>query len=80
MNIRAIPLMAKTYDWVVGLSDHSFGSEVSLGAVALGAKVIEKHVTIKRADGGPDAGFSMEMEEFKKKILEEINNKSKNTI
>lgn len=64
MNIRAIPLMAKTYDCMVGLSDHSFGSEVALGAVALGAKVIEKHVTIKRADGGPDAGFSMEMEEF----------------
>lgn len=64
MNIRAIPLMEKTYDCIVGLSDHSFGSEVALGAVALGAKVIEKHVTIKRSDGGPDAGFSMEMDEF----------------
>lgn len=64
MNIRAIPLMEKTYECISGLSDHSFGSEVALGAVALGAKVIEKHVTIKRSDGGPDAGFSMEMEEF----------------
>lgn len=64
MNIRAIPLMAQTFDCLTGLSDHSFGSEVALGAVALGAKVIEKHVTIKRSDGGPDAGFSMEMEEF----------------
>lgn len=64
MNIRAIPLLQNTYDCIVGLSDHSFGSEVALGAVALGAKVIEKHVTIKRADGGPDAGFSMEMDEF----------------
>lgn len=64
MNIRAIPLMEQTFDCIVGLSDHSFGSEVALGAVALGAKVVEKHVTLKRADGGPDAGFSMEMEEF----------------
>lgn len=64
MNIRAIPLLESTFDCLAGLSDHSFGSEVALGAVALGAKVIEKHVTIKRADGGPDAGFSMEMEEF----------------
>lgn len=64
MNIRTIPLMAATFDCIAGLSDHTFGSEVALGAVALGAKVIEKHVTIKRADGGPDGGFSMEMEEF----------------
>lgn len=64
MNIRAIPLMERTYDCLCGLSDHSFGSEVALGAVALGAKVIEKHVTIKRSDGGPDGGFSMEMDEF----------------
>ncbi|MBE5923092.1 MAG: pseudaminic acid synthase [Lachnospiraceae bacterium] len=64
MNIKTIPLMQETYDCIVGLSDHTFGSEVALGAVALGAKVVEKHVTIKRADGGPDGGFSMEMEEF----------------
>ena len=64
MNIKTIPLMKDTYDCIVGLSDHTFGSEVALGAVALGAKVVEKHVTIKRADGGPDGAFSMEMEEF----------------
>lgn len=64
MNIKTIPLMQETYDCIVGLSDHTFGSEVALGAVALGAKVVEKHVTIKRADGGPDGAFSMEMEEF----------------
>lgn len=64
MNIKSIPLMAETFDCIVGLSDHSFGSEVALGAVALGAKIVEKHVTIKREDGGPDAGFSMEIEEF----------------
>ena len=64
MNIRTIPLMSETYDCITGLSDHTFGSEVALGAVALGAKVVEKHVTLKRSDGGPDGAFSMEMEEF----------------
>lgn len=64
MNIKTIPLMKRTFDCIVGLSDHTLGSEVALGGVALGAKVLEKHVTIKREDGGPDAGFSMEIEEF----------------
>lgn len=64
MNLRAIPLMENTFDCLVGLSDHTLGSEVVLGGIALGAKVIEKHVTIKRADGGPDGAFSMEIEEF----------------
>lgn len=64
MNLNVIPLMEKTFDCIVGLSDHTLGSEVVLGGIALGAKVIEKHVTIKRADGGPDAAFSMEIEEF----------------
>lgn len=64
MNIKAIPLMQETYDCITGLSDHSMGSEVAVAAVALGAKVVEKHVTIKRADGGPDGGFSMEIDEF----------------
>ena len=66
MNIRAIPLLGNCFGCISGLSDHSIGSEVALGAVALGAKVIEKHVTIKRNDGGADAGFSMEMDEFRK--------------
>lgn len=64
MNINVIPLMKNTFDCMVGLSDHTLGSEVVLGAIALGAKVIEKHVTLKREDGGPDAAFSMEMDEF----------------
>ncbi len=64
MNIKAIPLMRDTFDCLVGLSDHTLGDEVALGAVALGAKVLEKHVTIKREDGGPDGAFSMEIHEF----------------
>lgn len=64
MNIKAIPLMCDTFDCLIGVSDHTLGDEVALGAVALGAKVIEKHVTLKRADGGPDGAFSMEIDEF----------------
>lgn len=64
MNLRTIPLMKETFDCLVGVSDHTLGSEVSLGGVALGANVVEKHVTILRKDGGPDASFSMEIDEF----------------
>ena len=65
MNIRTIPSMAETFDCIAGLSDHSMGYAVDIAAVALGAKVIEKHMTLKRADGGADSQFSMEAEEFK---------------
>lgn len=64
MNLRVIPNMKETFQCLVGISDHTLGSEVTLGAVALGAKVVEKHVTLRRADGGADAAFSMEVEEF----------------
>lgn len=65
MNLRTIPNLAETFDCISGLSDHSMGYAVDIAAVALGAKVIEKHMTLKRSDGGPDSEFSMEAEEFK---------------
>lgn len=68
MNIKLIPNMKETFDCIVGLSDHSLGSEVALGAIALGAKIIEKHITLKRSDGGVDSAFSMEADEFKQMV------------
>ena len=64
INLRMIPTLGKTYKCLTGLSDHSMGSTVPVGAVALGACMIEKHLTLSRADGGPDGAFSMEPAEF----------------
>lgn len=71
MNLKVIPHMAETFDCLAGLSDHSMGTAVAVAGVALGAKMVEKHLTLSRADGGPDAAFSMEPEEFRK-MAEEI--------
>lgn len=65
INLKTIPNMKDTFKTVVGLSDHTMGHAVAIGAVALGAKIVEKHLTLRRADGGADSKFSMEPEEFK---------------
>ena len=67
-NLVTIPHLAATFDCVAGLSDHTLGSAVAVAAVALGARIVEKHFTLSRADGGPDSAFSMEPAEFKQMV------------
>lgn len=64
MHLRSIPHLSQAFDVPVGLSDHTLDSAVAVAAVALGACVIEKHLTLARADGGPDSAFSLEPHEF----------------
>lgn len=64
-HVNRITTLREKFNVDVGLSDHTLGIGVSVAAIALGATVIEKHLTIKRSDGGHDAAFSLEPEEFK---------------
>jgi len=63
-NLRGIPVMAKTFGTLIGLSDHTMGIGAAVASVALGACAIEKHVTISRAGGGVDSAFSLEPHEL----------------
>jgi len=64
-NLLTIPNLAETFGVHVGLSDHTAGNAVAIAAVALGARVVEKHFIVDRSIGGPDASFSMIPGEFK---------------
>jgi pseudaminic acid synthase len=64
MNLRTIPYLAEKFQMPVGLSDHTLGVAIPAAAVALGACIIEKHLTLSRSAGGPDSAFSLEPEEF----------------
>ena len=69
-NILTIPEMRARYGCEIGISDHTMGIGVAVAAVALGATVIEKHFTLKRADGGVDSAFSMEPREMAQLVIE----------
>jgi sialic acid synthase SpsE len=64
MNLRALVTLKETFDLPIGISDHSPGDIIPLAAVALGATIIEKHVTFDRSLPGPDHPFAMTMDEF----------------
>lgn len=63
-HLRSLETLRRRFRAPVGLSDHTMGDEVALGAIALGACLVEKHLTLRRADGGVDSGFSLEPAEF----------------
>lgn len=63
-NLLTIPHMRHLFECEIGLSDHTMGIGVGVASVALGGTVIEKHLTLKRAEGGVDAEFSMEPDEM----------------
>jgi pseudaminic acid synthase len=65
MNLRTIPELSRRFHVPVGLSDHSMGVAVPVAAVALGACIIEKHLTLSRSEPGPDSAFSLEPQEFR---------------
>ncbi|MBJ6119680.1 pseudaminic acid synthase [Pontibacter sp. BT310] len=69
-NLLTIPHMRELYGVQVGLSDHTMGVGAAVAAVALGATVIEKHFTLRRADGGVDSAFSLEPEELNMLVVE----------
>lgn len=69
-NLATIPEMRTIFQCHVGLSDHTLGIGAAVASVALGARVIEKHFTLRRADGGTDAAFSIEPEELKALVEE----------
>ena len=68
IHLRRIPHLRATFGYEVGLSDQTLGIAVPVASVALGASIIEKHFTLLRADGGPDAAFSLERAEFKQMV------------
>lgn len=70
-NLNTIPVLQEIFpNCLIGLSDHTMGIGASVAAVALGARVVEKHFTLRRADGGVDSAFSLEPQELQSLVVE----------
>ena len=69
-NLKMIPLLASKFNVTAGLSDHTLSTIVPIAAVAMGARIIEKHFILDKKIGGPDSSFSLEPSEFKKMVDE----------
>jgi pseudaminic acid synthase len=69
-HLKRLDLIRQEFDVKVGVSDHTLGIGVSIAAIGLGAQVIEKHLTLKRSDGGLDSAFSLEPDEFQSLVRE----------
>ncbi|MDA3787098.1 MAG: pseudaminic acid synthase [Desulfobacula sp.] len=76
MNLKTMIDLKEKLNMTFGISDHTLGSLIPLTSVALGASIVEKHFTLKRSDGGPDAAFSLEEDELKDLVIE-IRNQEK---
>jgi pseudaminic acid synthase len=72
-HLNRISLLREKFNCEIGLSDHTLGIGVSVAAIALGATAIEKHITLRRTDGGADSAFSMEPDEFAQLVIEGTN-------
>lgn len=72
-NLRKMPVLAKRFNTLAGLSDHTMGSTASIVAASMGACLIEKHFTLSRADKGPDSEFSMEPDELRELCIDAKN-------
>jgi len=72
-DLKTVPHLGEAFNAVPGLSDHTPGTACAVAAIALGARVIEKHFTLSRADGGPDGAFSLEPDELKR-LVEDCHN------
>ena len=69
-HLKRIIKLSEEFNLRIGISDHTLGIGVSVAAIALGATIVEKHLTFDRSEGGHDAAFSMEPEEFKNLVIE----------
>jgi N-acetylneuraminate synthase len=69
-NVATVPHLGAAFGCVAGLSDHTPGSAAAVASIALGGAIVEKHFTLSRADGGPDAAFSLEPDEFKQLVAD----------